>query len=85
MLSEAEEKKRRLKELKGSSNPEDKEKAKRILWGGEHLAVHVYVYEVRQANPPPHPPPPHAHTQQIPSRPPMEKSSETTLRRSRGL
>ena len=35
MLSEAEEKKRRLKELKGSSNPEDKEKAKRILWGGE--------------------------------------------------
>ncbi|GMI35278.1 hypothetical protein TrCOL_g3780 [Triparma columacea] len=33
MLSEAEEKKRRLKELKGSSNPEDKEKAKRILWG----------------------------------------------------
>lgn len=33
MLSDAEEKKRRLKELKSSSNPEDKEKAKRILWG----------------------------------------------------
>jgi len=33
MLSEAEEKKRRLKELKSSSNPDDKEKAKRMMWG----------------------------------------------------